>query len=182
MRGVSIQPRDEIHLVIMIASLVLYAYLGALLRGAWGHPGAWCMAWCMAWCTARCIAWCMACTFCVYHTLCRMCAPTNALPAPCTAHTLLPGSLIGSHLLGAFVAGMCFVNVPRSHQVWVAQFKRIIRWLIRIFFSATVGFAVPLKEMFTLDAFLNGPPPAILTMAIHTNRAFLNSPPAHTRS
>ena len=66
------------------------------------------------------------------------------------------GSLIGSHLLGAFVAGMCFVNVPRSHQVWVAQFKRIIRWLIRIFFSATVGFAVPLSEMFTLDAFLRG--------------------------
>ena len=33
---------------------------------------------------------------------------------------------------------MCFVEVPRSHQVWVAQFKRIIRWLIRIFFSATV--------------------------------------------
>ena len=30
------------------------------------------------------------------------------------------GSLIGSHLLGAFVAGMCFVNVPRSHQVWLA--------------------------------------------------------------
>ncbi len=51
---------------------------------------------------------------------------------------------------------MCFVSVPRSHQVWVAQFKRIIRWLIRIFFSATVGFAVPLSEMFTLDAFLRG--------------------------
>ena len=66
------------------------------------------------------------------------------------------GSLIGSHLLGAFVAGMCFVNVPRSHQVWVTQLKRIIRWLIRIFFSATVGFAVPLSQMFTLDAFLRG--------------------------
>ena len=92
-KGASIQPRDEIHLVIMIGSLVLYSYLG---------------------------------------------------------------SLIGSHLLGAFVAGMCFVNVPRSHQVWVAQFKRIIRWLIRIFFSATVGFAVPLSEMFTTEAFLRG--------------------------
>ena len=38
----------------------------------------------------------------------------------------------------------------------MAQFKRIIRWLIRIFFSATVGFAVPLSQMFTLDAFLRG--------------------------
>ena len=51
---------------------------------------------------------------------------------------------------------MCFVEVPRSHQVWVAQFKRIIRWLIRIFFSATVGFAVPLKEMMTADAVWKG--------------------------
>ena len=56
-KGASIQPRDEVHLVIMILSLVLYAFLG---------------------------------------------------------------SLIGSHLLGAFVAGMCFVNVPRSHQAWLA--------------------------------------------------------------
>ena len=54
------------------------------------------------------------------------------------------GSLIGSHLLGAFVAGMCFVNVPRSHQVWVTQLKRIIRWLIRIFFAATVGLGLGL--------------------------------------
>ena len=54
---------------------------------------------------------------------------------------------MGSPLLGAFVAGMCFVNVPRSHQIWVTQLKRIIRWLIRIFFAATVGFAVPVKEM-----------------------------------
>jgi len=92
-RGASIQPRDEVHLLCMLGMLGLCSYLG---------------------------------------------------------------SLIGSHLLGAFVAGMCFVNVPRSHQVWVAQFKRIIRWLIRIFFSATVGFAVPLSEMFTTEAFLRG--------------------------
>ena len=51
---------------------------------------------------------------------------------------------------------MCFVEVPRSHQVWVAQLKRIIRWLVRIFFSATVGFAVPLKEMMTVDAVWKG--------------------------
>ena len=66
------------------------------------------------------------------------------------------GSLIGSHLLGAFVAGMCWVKVPRSHQTWVGQMKRIIRWLVRIFFAATVGFAVPLEEMLTLTAFSRG--------------------------
>lgn len=92
-KGVSIQPRDELQLVIMLSSLVLYSYLGAL---------------------------------------------------------------IGSHLLGAFVAGMCFVQVPRSHGIWVIQFKRIIRWLIRIFFAATVGFAVPLKEMLEPEAIWKG--------------------------
>jgi len=66
------------------------------------------------------------------------------------------GSLIGSHLLGAFVAGMCWVKVPRSHQIWVSQLKRIIRWLVRIFFAATVGFAVPLQDMLTVKAFLRG--------------------------
>ena len=53
-KGVSIQPRDEVHLCIMLLMLALCAYIGAM---------------------------------------------------------------IGSHLLGAFVAGMCFVSVPRSHQV-----------------------------------------------------------------
>jgi len=92
-RGASIQPRDEVHLLLMLISLVLFGYIGYL---------------------------------------------------------------IGSHLLGAFVAGMCFIGVPRSHQIWVAQLKRIVRWLIRIFFAATVGFAVPLAKMLTLDAFLYG--------------------------
>ena len=92
-RGASIQPRDEVHLCLMISSLVLYAWIG---------------------------------------------------------------SLIGSHLLGAFVAGMCFVNVPRSHQVWVNQLKRIIRWLIRIFFAATVGFKIPIKQMIKIEAIGKG--------------------------
>ena len=92
-RGASIQPRDEVHLCLMLSSLVLYSWIGAI---------------------------------------------------------------IGSHLLGAFVAGMCFVNVPRSHQVWVNQLKRIIRWLIRIFFAATVGFKIPIKQMITLEAIGKG--------------------------
>jgi Kef-type K+ transport system membrane component KefB len=66
------------------------------------------------------------------------------------------GSLIGSHLLGAFVAGMCFVNVPKSHQIWSHQLKRIVRWFIRIFFAATVGFAVPVQTMLTAEAFGRG--------------------------
>ena len=34
-KGASIQPRDEVHLVIMILSLVLYAFLGSLIGS---HP------------------------------------------------------------------------------------------------------------------------------------------------
>lgn len=66
------------------------------------------------------------------------------------------GDQIGSHLLGAFVAGMCFTKVPLSHHIWVQQMKRILRWLIRIFFAATVGFAIPVSTMLTVSAFLKG--------------------------
>eukprot|EP01064_Diplonema_japonicum_P031622 TRINITY_DN5714_c0_g2_i1.p1 TRINITY_DN5714_c0_g2~~TRINITY_DN5714_c0_g2_i1.p1 ORF type:complete len:1059 (+),score=269.48 TRINITY_DN5714_c0_g2_i1:40-3216(+) len=66
------------------------------------------------------------------------------------------GSLIGSHLLGAFVAGMSFSRVPRSHQVWVNQMKKISKWLIRIFFGSTVAFSIPISEMLTVNSFLLG--------------------------
>ena len=38
----------------------------------------------------------------------------------------------------------------------MTQLKRIIRWLIRIFFASSVGFNVPIKKMLSLEAFLNG--------------------------
>ena len=66
------------------------------------------------------------------------------------------GAFIGSHLLGAFVAGMCFVNVPRSQAIWNSQMKRVVKWMVRFFFAASVGFAVPVSEMFTLESFGNG--------------------------
>ena len=66
--------------------------------------------------------------------------------------TWYPG-FIGSHLLGAFGAGMCFVNVPRSHSLWQAQTKRVVRWLVKLFFAATVGFSVPIKLMMTGKSF-----------------------------
>lgn len=66
------------------------------------------------------------------------------------------GAFIGSHLLGAFVAGMCFVNVPRSQAIWNSQMKRVVKWMVRFFFASSVGFAVPVSEMFTLESFGNG--------------------------
>jgi Kef-type K+ transport system membrane component KefB/glycine cleavage system regulatory protein len=66
------------------------------------------------------------------------------------------GALIGSHLLGAFVAGMLFVNVPRSTLVWRRQLKRYIKLSVRVFFSATVAFSMPLSIMFSWEAFWKG--------------------------
>jgi Kef-type K+ transport system membrane component KefB/glycine cleavage system regulatory protein len=94
--GSPIQPRDEAHLMIMMATLLLCGWI-----------------------------------------------------------TSIEG-FIGSHLLGAFGAGMMFVNVPRSHAIWTSQMKRIVRWMVRIFFACSVGFAVPVDKMFSLDAFLKG--------------------------
>jgi len=66
------------------------------------------------------------------------------------------GDLIGSHLLGAFLAGMSFSEVPRSHYVWKRQMKRVNAWCVRMFFAATVGFVIPVKEMFTVGSFWRG--------------------------
>ena len=66
------------------------------------------------------------------------------------------GDLIGSALLGGFVAGMLFANVPRSHLVWDKQFKRINRWLLRIFFSCTVAFSININDLISVDAFWKG--------------------------
>ena len=69
-KNANIQPRDEVHLFLMLAWLVLLGWLAYIL--------------------------------------------------------------IGSHLLGAFAAGMCFVNVGRSQQIWQSQLKRLLAWGIHL--------------------------------------------------
>lgn len=95
------QPRDELHLFLMIAILILYGYIG---------------------------------------------------------------SLIGSHLLGAFIAGMSFSQVRRSMYVWRRQLKRISSWLIRMFFAASVAFTIPVSTLLSVDAFWRG---LILVLGLH---------------
>lgn len=94
-------------------------------------------------------------------------------------------AFIGSPLLGAFAAGMSWVNVTRSHAVWNAQLKRIVRWAMRIFFTCTVGFAIPVRIMFTADAlwkgFVLGIGPCIATKLVSGLFAWMRYSDAESR-
>jgi Kef-type K+ transport system membrane component KefB len=63
---------------------------------------------------------------------------------------------LGTHLWGAFVAGMSFAGFHEAHHIWSHQTKRMTRWMMRIFFSCTVAFAIPYESLFKLDAFAYG--------------------------
>ena len=83
------------------------------------------------------------------------------------------GHVIGSSLLGAFVAGtttllvwsdddhkgyagILFAKVPRSHHLWRRQLKHINHWLLRIFFASTIAFSIQVSELLTWPAFWKG--------------------------
>lgn len=100
-KNVSIQPRDEVQLFLMFATLTFFGWVSSI-------------------------------------------SEINGV------------AFIGSPLLGAFAAGMAWVNVSRSHAIWQAQLKRIVKWAMRIFFTCTVGFAIPVRVMFTGDALWRG--------------------------
>ena len=51
-----------------------------------------------------------------------------------------------SYLMGSFLAGLTFCRSDGLHHQFVRQFKRILQWLMRIFFSSTIGFQVPIKD------------------------------------
>lgn len=51
-----------------------------------------------------------------------------------------------SYLMGSFIAGLTFCHSDGLHHQFVRQFKRILQWLMRIFFSSTIGFQVPIKD------------------------------------
>lgn len=61
---------------------------------------------------------------------------------------LIPATIYAkaSHLMGAFIAGLLFCRSPDLHHVFVHQFKLLMKWLMRIFFAATIGFQVPIKD------------------------------------
>jgi hypothetical protein len=51
-----------------------------------------------------------------------------------------------SFLMGAFISGLTFCSNHEAHHWFVSQLKRVMTWLIRIFFAASIGFQVPIKE------------------------------------
>ncbi len=51
-----------------------------------------------------------------------------------------------SYLMGAFIAGLTFCHSDGLHHQFVRQFKRILQWLMRIFFASTIGFQVPILD------------------------------------
>lgn len=66
---------------------------------------------------------------------------------------------LGTHLWGCFIAGMSFACLDpphHAHHVWVKQTKRWTSWMIRIFFTGTVAFSIPLQQLLSIDAFWKG--------------------------
>ena len=59
-----------------------------------------------------------------------------------------------SHLLGAFLTGLLFCTESCVHRAWTRQVKRLMQWLMRIFFGATLAFSVPIKEFASLEVIL----------------------------
>lgn len=78
--------------------------------------------------------------------------------------------LCGTHLWGCFIAGMSFATQKEAHHVWVRQVKRITVWMIRIFFAATLAWAIPLDQLLSAPALwkgtLMGIGPCILTKVL----------------
>lgn len=68
-----------------------------------------------------------------------------------------------SYLMGAFVAGLTFCTSHSLHATFVRQFKRLLQWLMRIFFAASIGFQVPIKDLFQGKGFAQG---LIFTIAL----------------
>lgn len=51
-----------------------------------------------------------------------------------------------SYLMGAFLSGLVFCSKNDVKAHYTSQFKRILQWLMRIFFAASIGFQVPIRN------------------------------------
>lgn len=53
-----------------------------------------------------------------------------------------------------FFFGFCTDHT--IHHIWHHQIKRVLQWMLRIFFSATIGFAIPIKEFASPSVLIRG--------------------------
>jgi len=51
-----------------------------------------------------------------------------------------------SYLTGAFLAGVVFSQIDHAHHTFMDQTHQLMTWLLRVFFSASIGFQVPVKQ------------------------------------
>jgi Kef-type K+ transport system membrane component KefB len=51
-----------------------------------------------------------------------------------------------SYLMGGFVTGLAFCSAEGTHQLFISQFKRVTTWCMRMFFAASIGFQVPVRD------------------------------------
>jgi predicted Kef-type K+ transport protein len=68
-----------------------------------------------------------------------------------------------SYLMGAFIAGLTFCSSHSLHALFVRQFKRVLQWLMRIFFACSIGFQVPIKDFASGEVIWQG---LIFTLAL----------------
>mmetsp|Transcript_16213 Transcript_16213/g.31390 ORF Transcript_16213/g.31390 Transcript_16213/m.31390 type:complete len:720 (+) Transcript_16213:549-2708(+) len=52
----------------------------------------------------------------------------------------------GSYLLGCFISGVSFCTSEQVKTAWTTQVKRILAWLLRIFFGCSIAFEVPVRS------------------------------------
>ncbi|CAB9510410.1 regulated potassium-efflux system protein KefC [Seminavis robusta] len=62
-----------------------------------------------------------------------------------TAYMLALNYSGASYLTGVFLAGMTFSQIHTVHASFQKHGRPLLEWLLRIFFSATIGFQVPVK-------------------------------------
>ena len=76
----------------------------------------------------------------------RSLAMFGLLTAMCMAYLPLMNYTKSSYLTGAFLAGATFSQIDGAYDKFMHSSHHIMEWLLRVFFAASIGFQVPLRE------------------------------------
>ena len=68
-----------------------------------------------------------------------------------TTYVMLPATHYAksSYLLGSFLGGLCFCTAEPLMPVWHNSAYQILSWLLRVFFACTLGFEVPIQDLWS---------------------------------